>query len=116
MLLASAYRTLTADQLVNEGPTLLCGYELNVSTDGGGVTVYDGMDAISGSALPVIQGLASETKSYNYGPPVLFNNGLYVDIGANVTSFVVYYIPLRGGSPLQAYPGFMISEMDLLNG
>jgi hypothetical protein len=109
-MFASAYRKLTADQLVNEGPTLVTGYNLNVSTDGGDVTLYDGMDTDSGSKVITLNGLAATNDHEQFSFPVLYNNGLYVDIGANVTEFTIYYIPLRGNSPLKAYPGFMMSD------
>ena len=115
-MFASAYRALTADQLVNEGPTLVTGYELNVSTDGGDVTVYDGLETLSGTKVWQIQGLASDNKSRDLHTPVLFNNGLFVDVGSNVTLFTIHYIPLRGNSPLRAYPGFMMAETEPADG
>ena len=109
-MFASAYRRLTTDQLVTSSPCLITGYSLNVSTDGGSVAIYDGHDTSSGWPVDTIEGLANVNNHAQFDFPVMLNNGLYVDVGSNVTSFTIYYIPLRGNSPLQAYPGFMMSE------
>lgn len=115
-MFASAYRRLTADQLVNEGPCLITGWSINASADGGIVAIYDGLDTDSGAIIEQVEGLASVNNHAEQHTPILCNNGLYVDIGANVTAFTIYYIPLRGNSPLQAYPGFMMPESESLNG
>lgn len=115
-MLASAYRALVNDQLVNEGPTLVTGYELEVSADGGDATLYDGLDVLSGTKVVTVNALASDHKAVAYQTPVLYNNGLFVDIGSNVTLLTVYFIPLRGNSPLQPYPGFMFNESLIENG
>lgn len=107
-MLASAYRRLTSDQLVTPGPCLFVGYSLNVSTDGGSVNIYDGNDTLSGQLVDTVEGLANVNNHAEFHTPIIFNNGIYVDIGSNVTSITVFYIPLRGNSPLQAYPGFML--------
>jgi hypothetical protein len=113
-MLASAYRVLTADQLVNEGPTLLTGFNLHVSADGAGVHIYDGMDVLSGQLVMHIVGWASDVNFGAFQFPILLNNGLFVDVGANLHHVTVFYIPLRGNSPLRAYPGFtMIDDQGL---
>jgi hypothetical protein len=111
-MIACAYRALTADQLVNEGPTLVTGWVLNNSLDSGLVNVYDGMDTLSGTLVWQIQALASYNKSREITFPVLFGTGLYVDIGAGVTRFTVEYIPLRSASPLTAYENFILKSLD----
>lgn len=115
-MFASAYRRLTADQLVNEGPCLITGWSINASADGGIVTIYDGLDTESGTVIEQVEGLASVNNHAEQHTPILCNNGLYIDIGANVTGFTVYYIPLRGNSPLRAYPGFMMTGGDNQDG
>ena len=109
-MLASAYRVLTTDQLVNEGPTLLTGFNLHVSVDGAGVHIYDGMDTLSGQLVIHLVGWASDVNFGSFSSPILLNNGLYVDVGASLHHFTVFYIPLRGNSPLRAYPGFIMAE------
>jgi hypothetical protein len=111
-MLAAAYRRLTADQQVIIGPCLITGYSLEASADGGIVTVYDGLGTLSGVVIQSITGLASNNRERDFSIPVLCNTGLYVDIGANVTALTIYYIPLRGNSPLAAYPGYMLREME----
>jgi hypothetical protein len=111
-MLAAAYRVLTADQLVNEGPTLFVGFNLHVSADGAGIHIYDGMDVLSGALVMHIVGWASDVNFGSFSYPVLLNNGLYVDVGANLHHLSVFYIPLRGNSPLAAYPGFMLREAE----
>jgi len=107
-MLVTAYRVLTADQIVNEGPTLFCGFILHASVDGSGVHIYDGLDAVSGILAAHIVGWASDVNAHDWNKPVFLNNGLFVDVGANVHHFSVYYIPLRSGSPISVYPGFDI--------
>jgi hypothetical protein len=111
-MLAAAYRRLTADQTVSEGPTLITGYSLEASADGGVVTLYDGLDALSGAEIQTVTGLNSDNRERDFSIPVLCNNGLFVDVGANVTAFTVYFVPLRGNSPLAAYPGFMLRDVE----
>jgi hypothetical protein len=107
-MLASAYRVLTTDQIVNEGPTLITGFNLHVSVDGAGVHIYDGLDAESGFLVMHVVGWANDVNFGAFHIPILLNNGLFVDVGANLHHFSIFYIPLRGGSPLQAYSGFEI--------
>jgi hypothetical protein len=102
-MLVSAYRVLTADQIVNEGPTLLTGFILHASVDGAGFHVYDGLDAESGTLVAHIVGWASDVNFGSFHSPIFLNNGLYVDIGANIHHAAIYYVPLRGNSPLQPY-------------
>lgn len=109
-MLACAYRSLTADQLVNEGPTLLVGCQLHASADGGTADIYDGLDTLSGAHVFDLTGWANDPNPIMFTIPVLLNNGLYVDVGANVHHVTVYYIPLRGASPLSAYPAFMLKD------
>ena len=112
MIIPSAYRILTGDQIVNEGPTLWCGFILHVSVDGAGVHVYDGLDTLSGILAAHIVGGASDVNWGQFPFPILLNNGLFVDVGANVHHFMLNYIPLRGGSPLTIYPGFEIKSKE----
>jgi hypothetical protein len=116
MIMAAAYRILSADQIVNEGPTLLTGIAMHVAVDGGGVAIYDGLDALSGALVLDLEGWANDTNPNNFTFPILLNNGLFVDIGSNIHHVTVFYIPLRGNSPLQPYPGFIVMESDVLNG
>jgi len=102
-MLVSAYRTLSIDQIINEGPTLLTGFQIHASADGGIVTVYDGLDATSGVIAAHGVGWANDTNPIMFPSPVFLNNGLFVDVGANVHHVSVYFIPLRGNSPLQPY-------------
>jgi len=111
-MLASAYRVLTKDQLVSVGPVLWTAFILHTSVDGGDVHVYDGMDAVSGTLAAHIVGWANDVNFGSFHSPILFNSGIYVDIGSNVHHFAIYFIPLRGGSPLQPYPGFMFPVTD----
>lgn len=111
-MFAAAHKRITIDTLITPTPALLTGYSLNASVDGGSVAIYDGQDTQSGELVDSVEGLASVNNHAEFHTPILMNNGLYIDIGSNVTSFTVYYIPLRGNSPLKVYPGFMMTESD----
>lgn len=115
-MLASAYRYLVSDQQVLKVPCLITGWVLSASADGGIVNVYDGLDELSGQLIFTAEGLNTQVNHAEYASPIMCNNGLFVDIGANVTSFTIFYIPLRGNSPLQPYPGFMLNESIMNNG
>lgn len=88
-----AYRWLTADQLVNEGRTLLCQLIVNASADGGSVTIYDGLNA-NGDLVGVFDGLAAGCNPIAFGRGVCLTRGLFVDIGSNITGVTVIYRPI----------------------
>lgn len=111
-MLVSAYRTLSADQIINEGPTLLTGFQIHASVDGGLISIYDGLDAVSGFLVAHAAGWANDTNPTIFFSPIFLNNGLFVDIGANIHHASIYYVPLRGNSPLLAYPAFVMKEWE----
>ena len=82
---------LAADAKVMIRPCVLHRIVLNASVDGGDVTLYHGRDT-GGVSLGVYEGLAKITLPIELG--VLLEDGLYVDVGSNVTSILVVFDPL----------------------
>lgn len=109
-MIVSAYRNLKNDQIVNEGPTLITGIALHCSADGGSVEVYDGLDVLSGVDIMTVNGWTNDTNPMMFPHPVLLNNGLFVDIGANVTDVTIFFVPLRSGSPMQPHASYYIPD------
>ncbi len=88
------YRYLTADEIVAEHPLILRGLVLLVSTTGGDVTLYDGLEAAGGRLIGRFEAIADQSTPIDlFGLHV--EHGLFVDIGSNVTSVLVVYDPLH---------------------
>jgi hypothetical protein len=86
---------VTADQIVNQGETLLHSIILLTSAAGTGVTLYDGLDAVSGRSLGPFEGAANISFSHTFPKPLRLDRGLFVDIGTNVTGVLVVWEPLK---------------------
>lgn len=83
---------LTGDRVVNSGPVFLFGVQ--IVSDGGGVAdigVYDGQNT-SGEQVLDLTAASGETYAENFIPPIYFSQGLYIDVGDNVTSVTVRYL------------------------
>ena len=85
---------LISDAIVNEGKCVLAGLIINVSTDAGDISIYEGLDASSGRLFDTFQGLANESKVISLPAPVYFERGLFVDVGSNITSVTLIWLPL----------------------
>lgn len=73
---------------------LLLGASVLVGGSAGSISVYDGTDT-SGVAVLSWGGVASDAKTYWYGPNGLwFENGLYVGANSNVTVTSVFWVDL----------------------
>jgi hypothetical protein len=72
---------------VNEGKTLFFGLVFSATADGGVVTVYDGIDAVSGTVRYVLTGKHDEINQLVLDPPVLFENGLYI-VPSGTTDYI----------------------------
>lgn len=98
------YRYLTADEIVAEHPLVLRGIVLLVSTTGGDVTLYDGLEAASGRLIGRFEAIADTSTPIDlFGLHV--EHGLFVDVGSNVTSVLVVYDPIPSKAPVDPSAG-----------
>lgn len=88
------HRRLTADELVTTEQVLFRGLLIRASADGGDVSIYDGRDAGSGRHFGTFEGIATETKVIGVPGDVLFENGLFVDVGSDIAEVTVIYRPI----------------------
>lgn len=88
------FTRLTSDAVINEGHTLFGGLIINASVDGGDVSIYEGNDSSSGRLFDTFQGLAAKSEPIIFTVPIYFDRGLYVDIGSNVTSVTILWLPV----------------------
>lgn len=89
-----AWRCLTADAIVNKGPTELLYAYLEPSAANADATLYDGFGT-QGRKITTI--LSSTKTSRHFAPPdpIICEKGLYLDVGSNVTSVLVMFKPIR---------------------
>ena len=93
--LGCAFANTNADLLVNEGETLFYGVLLLVSTTGGDVTLYEGLDAYSGRKIGRFEGIADQSTPVIFSMPIYLERGLFIAVGSNVTEVTVFYQPTR---------------------
>ena len=91
---ATGFTRITADRIINEGATLFYGVIIEASADGGDVSIYEGMDALSGRLFSTLKALANDREIGAPGSPVFFDRGLFVDVGTNVTAVTVLWVPV----------------------
>jgi hypothetical protein len=83
----------TADRLVNSGPTLVYGWVFDCSADESVLTLYNGQDTGSGEIKFHTEGWNIGANPVILGVPVLFDKGLYVDLGTGVTDCTILWFP-----------------------
>lgn len=96
----ASFLRVTADTIISTEPVLLFAVMILTSTTGGDVTLYNGVDPGAGSQIIRLEGTANETRPTPFGPGILCDRGLYVDIGSNVTEVVVIYAPYEAPSEI----------------
>lgn len=103
----AGWENVSADTVISTGPCLLTGVTLLVSTTGGEVTLYDGADALAGRKIARFEGIADQSTPIQFSPPLLCQQGLYVDVGSNVTEVLIAFVALKhtGDNPGYALPG-----------
>ena len=86
-------RRVTQDKRVLDPAALYSG-GLLLATAGGAstVAVYDGIDA-TGDLIDYFSVVASAHERHPPDNGIPLKRGLYVDLGDNVSSFVIYYDP-----------------------
>ncbi len=89
------YDRVVADKKVCNRPCFLYAAHL-VAGAGGAATavIRDGHDT-GGEAVVDLAALTSSNDPRRFDPPIFFKKGLYVDIGSNVTSVLVHFMPAR---------------------
>lgn len=98
----AGWENVSVDSVISTGPCLLSDVVLLVATTGGDVTLYDGVDALAGRKIGRFEGSANQSKPIHFEPPLLCQQGLYVDVGANVTECLVCFISYQPS----ANPGY----------
>ena len=61
------------------------------------VELYDGLST-SGELLDAFRAAVSDHESHIFERGIAIREGLYVNIGSNVSAFVLYYEPVAQGS------------------
>ena len=84
-----------ADKKFSNRPCFVSAAHL-VASSGGAATaiVRDGHDT-GGEAKIYLAALTSATDRAFFNPPIYFKKGLYVDVGSNVTSVLVHFLPAK---------------------
>ncbi len=86
---------VTADKKVCNRPCFLYAAQLVGGTGGVSTAVIrDGHDTGGDSAVD-LGATTSGNDSRNFDPPIYLKKGLYVDVGSNVTSVLVHFLPAR---------------------
>lgn len=84
----NGWQLLAQDAIVTEQPAILKRIVLLVSTDGGDVTLYDGTST-AGRKIQQFKALANQPQSIELDVPCL--EGIYIDVGSNVTGCLVVF-------------------------
>lgn len=85
---------VTADQLVWRGPCVVYGAVILCSAAGGDATLYDSQGVDAPRAVITLKGPQNNSHPVAFSGFPQFDQGLYVDIGANCDEVVVFYDPI----------------------
>jgi hypothetical protein len=87
---------VTADKIVQKGPCFFCGADLSPSAAAATVTIYDGQDT-GGKVIDIL--VTAVKSNWQLQPPgkLRCNQGIYVDVGSNVSGVLVFYQLITGG-------------------
>lgn len=89
------YTRVTVDKKVCNRPCFLYAAHLVADTVGAATAVIrDGHDT-GGEAVVDLATLTSSNDPRRFDPPIYLKKGLYVDVGSNVTSVLVHFMPTR---------------------
>ena len=87
------YDRTAVDKKVCNRPVFLYAAHLVASTGGVATAVIrDGHDT-GGEAVVDLAALTSSCDPRKFDPPIYLKKGLYVDVGGNVTSVLVHFLP-----------------------
>lgn len=71
-------------------------FSVSIHSDGGGeadAILYDGTSAVSGGKSIALFCADEEMGQLTFDPPLYFSKGIFVDIGTNVDSVLVQFLP-----------------------
>lgn len=85
------FARLTVDSSAIKRPVNVYGFIVLASVAGGDATAYNGQDANSGRKFATLKGSANVSNPIIFHRPVYFENGIFVDIGSNITEVTVIY-------------------------
>lgn len=88
------YRRMTKDGEVQRGPTLFFGIIVKASQTNETTKIYSCPDANDMYLFATFSNPSKYTSKMLLEYPVYFDEGLYVDLGDNVSELVVLYSPL----------------------
>lgn len=88
------YRTLTEDEEISRGRTLFFGVQItSVAAASGEVIVRDGGN-VTGRLVMRYRVPANETRDFTLPRPILLEQGLYLQVGDNVSECLVLFHPV----------------------
>ena len=89
------YDRAVVDKKVCNRPVFLYAAHLVAGTGGVATAVIkDGHDT-GGEAVVDLAALTSSCDARRFDPPIYLKKGLYVDVGSNVTSVLVHFLPAK---------------------
>lgn len=86
---------VTADEKVSGRPCFLYAAHLAAGTGGAATAIIRDGTETAADAVITLAALTSSFDVRNFDPPIYFKKGIHVDVGNNVTSVLVVYMPVR---------------------
>lgn len=86
---------ITADGQAFPRAAFLYAAHLTASTGGAATAVIRDGHATTADAKIDLAALTSSKDNRNFDPPIYFKKGIYVDVGENVTSVIVNFLPAK---------------------
>ena len=83
----------TADKQIVEQKAYVAGVIILASVAGGDITLHDGRGNAQGRKFATLKGDANISLPIMFDKPVCFENGIYVDVGSNITEYTVLWYP-----------------------
>jgi len=80
--------------LVTPSPCKVYVAVILTSVTGGDATLYNGEEATSGKQVIRLEGIADQSTPVYFPGGVICLEGLYIDVGSDVTQVGVYYTPI----------------------
>lgn len=95
----SSYVNDNQDRLVVEGRALLTAVVIDSTDATGKITLYDGLNATSGRKVMDVASPTTAAFVHQFNSPILFQNGIYVDVTDTIHDFTLLFIPI-GNDPM----------------
>jgi len=81
----------SVDRILAEGPVTLKSVVVLASAAGGDVTLYNGTGSGAGNKIGQFKGAQNVSNPINWPEGLPCENGLYVDVGSNITEVLVSF-------------------------